>query len=154
MLEIGDKAPAFTLKDGEGHTVSLKDFKGKKVVLFFYPKDNTPGCTKEACAFRDQKSEMVKRGAVVLGVSADSATSHQKFTADHGLNFPLLVDEDRAVMKAYGAYGEKVMYGKKSMGTIRSTFIIDGQGTIARLFPKVSVDGHEAEVLQALEEVK
>ncbi|MEO8603259.1 MAG: peroxiredoxin, partial [bacterium] len=120
-IEAGKAAPAFTLPDGQGNKVSLKDFAGKDVILYFYPKDDTPGCTKEACGFRDDWKTLQKLGAVVLGVSADSAESHQKFTAKYKLPFPLLTDADRKVMEKYGAYGEKMMYGKKVTGVIRST---------------------------------
>jgi peroxiredoxin Q/BCP len=120
-LEVGKAAPAFTLEDGDGNKVSLSDFKGKHVIVYFYPKDDTPGCTKEACGFRDHWKELQKLGAVVLGVSADDAVSHQKFAAKYKLPFPLLSDPKRAVMTKYGAWGEKVLYGKKTTGVIRST---------------------------------
>jgi len=150
-LEPGTKAPAFTLVSDSGEKVKLSQFKGKTVVLYFYPKDDTPGCTKEACAFRDAQSEMVKLGAVVLGVSPDTVESHAKFRDKYTLNFPLLSDPDHAVAELYGAWREKNMYGKKSMGVQRSTYIIDGQGKIAKLWKKVSVDGHDADVLAALQ---
>jgi len=149
-LELSTKAPAFTLVSDSGEKVKLSQFKGKTVVLYFYPKDDTPGCTKEACAFRDAQSEMVKLGAVVLGVSPDTVESHAKFRDKYTLNFPLLADPDHAVAELYGAWREKNMYGKKSMGVQRSTYIIDGQGKIAKLWKKVSVDGHDADVLAAL----
>lgn len=150
MLEAGQKAPAFSLKDQDGKTVKLSDFKGQQVVLYFYPKDNTPGCTTEACDFRDEASALKKAGAVVLGVSMDSEASHQKFIQKHGLNFPLLVDADHAVAEKYGAWGEKKMYGKAFMGLIRSTFLIGGDGKLKKVWPKVKVEGHVKEVLEAL----
>lgn len=150
MLEAGQKAPAFSLKDQDGKTVKLSDFKGQQVVLYFYPKDNTPGCTTEACEFRDEASALKKAGAVVLGVSMDSEASHQKFIQKHGLNFPLLVDADHAVAEKYGAWGEKKMYGKAFMGLIRSTFLIGGDGKLKKVWPKVKVEGHVKEVLEAL----
>jgi peroxiredoxin Q/BCP len=149
-LEPGTKAPAFTLVSDSGEKVKLSQFKGKTVVLYFYPKDDTPGCTKEACAFRDAQSEMTKQGAVVLGVSPDTVESHVKFRDKYSLNFPLLADPDHAVAELYGAWREKNMYGKKSMGVQRSTYIIDSQGKIAKVWKKVSVDGHDADVLAAL----
>jgi peroxiredoxin Q/BCP len=150
MLEAGQKAPAFSLKDQDGKTVKLSDFKGQHVVLYFYPKDNTPGCTTEACDFRDSQAALKKAGAVVLGVSMDSEASHQKFIQKHGLNFPLLVDADHAVAEKYGAWGEKSMYGKKFMGLIRSTFLVGPDGKLKQVWPKVKVDGHVEEVLEAL----
>lgn len=150
MLEEGTKAPAFTLKDQDGKTVKLSDYKGKNVVLYFYPKDNTPGCTREACAFRDEHSKLQEKGAVVLGVSPDGSTSHRKFADKFQLPFPLLADEDRAVIQKYGAWGEKNMYGKKSMGVIRSTVLIGPDGKILKVWPKVKVDGHVDQVLEAL----
>ena len=152
MPDVGDKAPAFSLEDQSGKTVKLSDFKGKKVVLYFYPKDDTPGCTKEACAFRDEHSALLKAGAVVLGVSPDSEASHAKFAGKYKLPFPLLVDEGHAVSEKYGAWGEKSMYGRKFMGITRSTFLIDGSGKVARVWPKVKVDGHVDEVLEAIRE--
>ena len=150
MLKEGDKAPAFKLPSVEGGDVGLKDFAGKTVVLYFYPKDDTPGCTREACAFRDSQAALKKAGAVVLGVSPDSVESHQKFRGKYKLNFPLLADADKSVAKKYGAWGEKVMYGKKVTGMIRSTFVIDGQGVVRKVFPRVRVDGHADKVLEAL----
>jgi thioredoxin-dependent peroxiredoxin len=151
-LEPGTKAPAFTLLSDSGEKVKLSQFKGKTVVLYFYPKDDTPGCTKEACAFRDAQSEMTKLGAVVLGVSPDTVESHVKFRDKYTLNFPLLADTDHAVAELYGAWREKNMYGKKSMGVQRSTYIIDAQGKIAKVWKKVSVDGHDAAVFEALKQ--
>jgi peroxiredoxin Q/BCP len=148
----GSKAPAFKLADDSGKTVSLSDFKGKKVVLYFYPKDSTPGCTTEACDFRDNLNRLGKSGAVVLGVSADSVASHKKFKEKQGLNFPLLSDPDRSAIEAYGVWQEKSLYGRKFMGIVRSTFIIDENGRIAKVFPKVKVTGHVDEVLSALKE--
>ena len=150
MLKEGDKAPAFKLPSVEGGDVGLKDFAGKTVVLYFYPKDDTPGCTREACAFRDSQAALKKAGAVVLGVSPDSVESHQKFRAKYKLNFPLLADADKSVSKKYGAYGEKVMYGKKVTGMIRSTFVIDGDGVVRKVFPRVRVDGHADKVLEVV----
>ena len=152
-LEVGSKAPAFTLPDAEGKKVKLADFKGSPVVLYFYPKDDTPGCTKEACAFRDRSEEFKKLGAVVLGVSADSSASHAKFRDKYSLNFPLLADESHSVSESYGAWREKNMYGKKSMGIQRSTYLIDAEGKVAKVWKKVSVDGHDAQVLEALQEL-
>ncbi len=149
-LEPGSKAPAFNLKDAEGHAVKLADFKGKHVVLYFYPKDNTPGCTREACDFQDQYSALKKKGAVLLGVSPDSDKSHQKFAGKYNLSFPLLVDADHKVAEAYGAWGEKTLYGRKFMGLIRSTFLIGPDGKLEKAWRKVKVDGHVDEVLAEL----
>ncbi len=147
MLKAGDKAPDFQALTDAGDTVSLKDFRGKKVILYFYPKDNTPGCTQEACDFRDSMAGFDKKGAVVLGVSPDGVASHQKFKAKFELPFPLLADEDHKIAEAYGAWGEKSMYGRKFMGIIRSTFLIDEKGKIAAAFEKVKVGGHVDELL-------
>ena len=152
-IEPPAKAPAFSLKSTTGVTVKLSDFKGRPVVLYFYPKDDTPGCTKEACAFRDRLSEIEALGAVVLGVSADSVESHQKFTTKYTLNFPLLADTEHAVAEKYGAWREKNMYGRVSMGIQRSTWIIGADGKVAKLWKKVSVDGHDEEVITALQEL-
>ena len=151
MIQEGKKAPDFTLPSSEGGRVNLKKLRGKPVVLYFYPKDDTPGCTREACAFRDSQAALKKKGAVVLGVSGDSLASHEKFTRKYKLNFPLLSDADRAVAKKYGAWGEKVLYGKKFIGMIRSTFVIDAQGVVRKVFPRVRVDGHAEQVLKALD---
>src|SRR5262252_4815078 len=151
-LKVGQKAPDFTLADDSGQKVKLSDFKGKKVVLYFYPKDDTPGCTKEACNFRDGFTEIKSRGAVVLGVSADSVDSHKKFKNKFELNFPLLADPEKKMIESYGVWKEKSMYGKKYMGIERTTFVIDPEGKIAHIFPKVKVDQHYDEVLQALAE--
>jgi peroxiredoxin Q/BCP len=151
-IEEGKAAPAFTLTDGDGGTVSLKDFAGKDVILYFYPKDDTPGCTKEACGFRDAWKTLQKLGAVVLGVSADSPASHQKFAAKYKLPFPLLSDPDRTVMTKYGAYGEKLMYGKKVTGVIRSTVWIGRDGKVKKHWARVpSAEQHPAKVLEALQ---
>jgi peroxiredoxin Q/BCP len=150
MLKEGQKAPPFKLESSDGKTVSLGDFAGKNVVLYFYPRDNTPGCTREAEAFRDAGAALKKKNAVVLGVSKDSIASHCKFRDKYELNFPLLSDPDGGVLERYGAWGEKVLYGKKSMGIIRSTVVIGPDGKIKKLFPKVKVDGHAEEVLAAL----
>ena len=151
MLKDGQPAPDFDLPSSAGGRVRLADLKGQTVVLYFYPKDSTPGCTREACAFRDSQARMKKRGVVVLGVSADSLTSHGKFREKYSLNFPLLSDADKAVAKKYGAFGEKVLYGKKTIGLIRSTFVIDGSGLVRKAFRKVKVDGHVEEVVAALD---
>jgi peroxiredoxin Q/BCP len=150
-LEAGDKAPAFTLTDTDGNKVSLKDHAGHKVVVYFYPKDDTPGCTKEACQFSDNLSQFKGLGVPVLGISADSAASHAKFRDKYNLTITLLSDPDRKVMEAYGAYGEKMMYGKKTVGVIRSTFLIDEKGKVARAWYSVKADGHAAKVLEELQ---
>ncbi len=152
-LKVGQKAPDFTLPSDTGDKVSLKDFRGKKVVLYFYPKDDTPGCTKEACSFRDNINEILNRGAVVIGVSADSVESHKKFKEKYNLNFILLSDEKHRVLEKYGVWKERSLYGKKFMGTERTTFIIDENGRIAHIFRKVKVDGHTEEVLKKLDEL-
>ncbi len=150
MISEGAKAPTFSLKDQSGKAVKLADFAGKQVVLYFYPKDNTPGCTTEACDFRDQHSKLQKAGAIVLGVSPDGEKSHQKFIDKFSLPFPLLVDEDHAVAEKYGAWGEKSLYGRKFMGIIRSTFLIGPDGKVKKVWPKVKVAGHVDEVLEAV----
>ena len=149
-LVIGDTAPDVSLPDQSGKTVSLKDFEGKQVVLYFYPKDDTPGCTKEACSFRDGEATLKKAGAVVLGVSMDGKVSHQKFIAKFKLPFTLLSDEEAAASKAYGVYKLKNMYGRTYWGLERSTFVIDASGQLKAIFRKVKVDGHTKEVLDAL----
>ena len=149
-LRVGDRAPAFALQTTGGETVKLSDFRGKRVVLYFYPKDDTPGCTKEACGFRDAGQQLASRNTVVLGVSRDTPVSHQRFADKFRLPFPLLSDPDAAVCKAYGAYKQKSLYGRSFLGIERSTFIIDEEGRIAAVFPKVRVEGHVDEVLQAL----
>lgn len=152
-LKPGSKAPDFSLLTGDGKELSLKDLKGMNVVLYFYPKDDTSGCTAEACAFNDSLKVLEKKGAVVIGVSADSVASHNKFAEKYGLVFPLLSDEKKTMIKKFGVWKEKSMYGKKYMGIERTTFLIDRKGTIARIFPKVKVNGHLEEVLSALEEM-
>ena len=151
-LKIGDKAPAFSLKTEDGRTVSLKSLKGKQVVLYFYPKDDTPGCTKEACGFRDSIKFIGKADAVVLGVSMDDAESHARFIKKYSLPFPLLCDEDGTTSKAYGVYKKKNMYGRIYWGIERSTFIIDETGRLTAIFRKVKVDGHVAAIQAALAE--
>jgi peroxiredoxin Q/BCP len=150
VLDVGDKAPELTLPDQHGKMVTLKSFKGKQIVLYFYPKDDTPGCTKESCDFRDVESQILRAGAVIVGVSLDGKESHQKFIKKYGLPFPLLSDEDASISKTYGVYKEKNMYGKKYWGIERSTFVIDPAGTLKAVFRKVKVDGHADEVLTAL----
>ncbi|HYR95212.1 MAG TPA: peroxiredoxin [Candidatus Binatus sp.] len=150
-VKEGKPAPAFSLKDAGGKSVSLDDFAGKDVVLYFYPRDDTPGCTKEACGFRDLWKDIGKTGAVVLGVSADSAESHEKFAAKYKLPFTLLSDPDRKTMKTYGAYGEKMMYGKKTVGVIRSTVWIGPDGSVRKHWARVSdAAKHPEQVLEAL----
>jgi peroxiredoxin Q/BCP len=151
MVSEGKKAPAFSAKDQSGATVKLADFKGKYVVLYFYPKDNTPGCTVEACEFRDEYKVLQKKDAVVLGVSPDGAKSHEKFIAKFSLPFPLLVDEEHTLAGAYGAWGEKSLYGRKFMGLIRSTALIGPDGTVVKHWPKVKAKGHAAEVIAAID---
>lgn len=150
MLKTGSKAPALSLRSGDGSTVRLADLKGKKIVLYFYPKDDTSGCTKEACAFQESSAAIRKRGAVVIGVSADSEESHAMFAAKYGLSFFLLSDPEKTTLKAYGVWKEKSMYGRKYMGIERTTFIIDERGVIQTVFEKVKVPGHVDEVLAAL----
>lgn len=150
MPKEGMKAPDFTLKDTNGNTVQLSKLRGKKVILYFYPKDDTPGCTMEACEFRDNLARVKKKGALLFGVSKDDEKSHQKFAEKYSLNFPLLADPERGTIEKYGAWGEKTLYGKKYMGVIRATFIIDEDGTIMKVFPKVSPQGHAEDVLAAL----
>ena len=151
-LAEGKAAPAFTLGDAEGNKVSLKDFAGKNVILYFYPRDDTPGCTKEACGFRDDWKTLQKLGAVVLGVSADNAASHQKFAAKYKLPFTLLSDPDRKVMTKYGAYGEKMLYGKKTVGVIRSTVWIGPDGKVRKHWARVAnAEKHPDQVLAALQ---
>ena len=150
MLKIGDKAPVFTGIDDQGKEIELKNFRGKKVILYFYPKDNTPGCTQESCDFRDVISRFKKKDTVVLGVSPDSVASHQKFKVKFSLPFPLISDEDHKIAMAYGTWQEKSMYGKKYMGIVRSTFVIDGNGLIFQVYEKVKVKGHVDAVLKTL----
>jgi thioredoxin-dependent peroxiredoxin len=152
MLKEGSVAPAFTTKDAEGRTVQLKDFRGQKVVLYFYPKDDTPGCTKEACSFRDAFADFKKRGINVLGVSLNNEASHKKFAQKYQLPFTLLTDTDHAVSDAYESYGEKKFMGRTYMGIKRNTFLIDEKGKIKRIFEKVKPEEHAAEVLEAFDE--
>lgn len=151
MVTPGQKAPEFTLPDSNGTPVRLKDFRGKNVVLYFYPKDLTPGCTKEACSFNEALAALRKRGAVVLGVSADSVESHRKFADKYGLQFPLLSDSAKDVIKAYGVWQKKSLYGRSFMGIVRTTFVIDEKGKIRAIVPKVKVEGHAEEILKILE---
>ncbi len=151
MLKEGDKAPDFRSTDQNGNTVKLSDFKGKRLVLYFYPKDDTPGCTKEACSFRDADDIYRKKGITVLGVSTDSEKSHQKFISKFQLPFDLLADVDKKIVEDYGVWGEKSMYGKKYMGTFRKTFLIE-DGKIVRIFEKVNISAHADEVLEAFGE--
>ncbi|MBL8825821.1 MAG: thioredoxin-dependent thiol peroxidase [Planctomycetaceae bacterium] len=153
-LEVGQKAPDFTLLADDGSKVKLKDLQGNFVLLYFYPRDDTPGCTKEACAFRDRSKELAKLGVKVLGVSTDDVASHVKFRDKFELNFPLLADVEHKVAEKYGAWREKNMYGKKSMGVQRSTYLIGPDGVIARVWPKVQVDGHDADTIEAVKALK
>jgi len=153
-IEPGQTAPAFTLSADDGTKIRLADLAGSPVVLYFYPKDDTPGCTKEACAFRDLKGELQKLGAKVFGVSTDDVASHAKFRDKYGLNFPLLADTDHSVAEKYGAWREKNMYGKKSMGVQRSTYLIDRDGKVAQVWKRVQVEGHDQQVLEALRELE
>ncbi len=149
-LQEGSKAPEFSAKDQNGNTVTLSQFKGKKVVLYFYPKDDTPGCTAEACDFRDNYQGLQAKGIEVLGVSVDDEKSHQKFINKHSLPFTLLADTDKQIVEAYGVWGEKNMYGKKYMGTNRATFVIDEDGNIAHIIKKVDTKNATAQVLELL----
>lgn len=150
MLKIGDKAPDFTLKDKDGKDVSLSDFLGKKVVLYFYPKDNTPGCTRQACAFAGLYGEFKKKNVEVIGISRDSVSSHIKFSEKYNLNFVLLSDPELAAIETYGVWQEKKLYGKVSMGVVRTTFIIDEKGNIEKIMQKVKPDTNAAEILAEL----
>ena len=149
MLEAGDKAPDFTAKNQDGTKIKLSDFKGKKIVLYFYPKDDTPGCTKQACSLRDDFPKLKKNNIEVLGVSIDDEKSHQKFIEKYDLPFTLIADTDKKVVNKYGVYGEKNMYGRKYMGTKRTTFLIDEDGKIKKIFKRVKVAEHADEVLEA-----
>ena len=151
MLEVGMKAPQFTLPDKSGKLVSLSDFLGKKVVLYFYPKDNTPGCTRQACAFALKNKEIESKNAVVIGISKDSVNSHLNFATKHNLPFVLLSDSDLSAIQAYGVWQEKKLYGKVSMGVVRTTFLIDEQGNIQAVMPKVKPDTNADEILTLLE---
>src|ERR1044071_7979391 len=153
MLRPGEKAPPLTLTDEQGRAVKLADYKGKRVVLYFYPRDLTPGCTKEACAFQEDLAEFEKRNAVVLGVSTDDARSHKRFREKYGLQFPLLSDGEHETAESYGVWQEKNMYGRKMWGIKRSTFIIDEQGRIRHIFSKVSPAEHSREVLDVLDKL-
>ncbi len=150
MLREGDKAPEFTLVSSDGKEIALQDYRGRKLVLYFYPKDDTPGCTKEACSFTENLARVRRKGAAVVGISADSVASHLKFAQKYSLAFPLLSDPTKETIRAYGVWKEKSFMGRKFMGIERTTFIIDEKGNIARIFPKVKVDGHTEEVLKAL----
>jgi peroxiredoxin Q/BCP len=152
-IEEGTKAPNFTLTADDGSKVKLSDLKGSPVVLYFYPADDTPGCTKEACAFRDRATELKKLGAKVFGVSPDDVASHVKFRDKFNLNFPLLADPDHKVAEAYGAWREKQMYGKTSLGIVRSTFVITKDGVVHKAWKSVKVDGHDEQVLAALKQL-
>jgi len=149
-LETGNKAPTFSLPDQDGKKVALKDFKGAPVVVYFYPADDTPGCTKEACQFNENLTTFNRAGVKVLGISPDGAIKHQRFKEKYGLKFPLLSDPEHGVMESYGAWGEKTMYGKKSTGVIRSTFLIDAKGAVQRAWYNVRADGHAAKVLEEI----
>jgi len=150
MVAVGERAPDFALKSDDGRRYALKDFRGKKVVLYFYPKDDTPGCTKEACSFRDNLARVTSKGAVVLRVSRDDTASHAKFRDKYDLNFPLLSDDEGKVTDAYGVWKMKNLYGREFFGIVRTTFLIDEEGKISRIWPKVKVEGHTDEVLAAL----
>ncbi len=150
MLKEGDKAPDFTLNDEKGRSVGMGDFKGKKVVIYFYPKDDTPGCTTEACGFRDIYDEILDKGAVVVGISADDEASHEKFKTKYDLPFYLLADPERKAIDGFGAWGEKKMYGKTYEGVLRSTFVIGPDGTIIKAWPSVKPADHAQEVLAVL----
>ncbi len=153
MLEVGQKAPAFDLRDQDGQTHSLDGYRGKWLVVYFYPRDDTPGCTKEACSFRDAYGDLAALDAAVVGVSADDALAHRKFAQKYDLNFPLLADPDKVMLEAYGAWVEKQMYGKRVMGVQRVTYIIDPDGKVAKTWPKVTAEGHGDEVREALAEL-
>jgi thioredoxin-dependent peroxiredoxin len=154
LVIVGKPAPSFTAQDQDGKTVRLSDFKGKTVVLYFYPKDDTPGCTVEACGFRDEYAALKKDGAVVLGVSIDDERSHRKFIAKHRLPFTLLADTDKKIVNAYGVWGKKSFMGRAYMGIHRVTYIIDGKGIVRRFFDQVHAQGHAQEVLDAIESLK
>lgn len=150
MLHVGDSAPDFLLSSNDGTTFRLSDQRGKKIVLYFYPKDNTPGCTKEACSFQENLTKLRKKNVVLVGVSTDTLRSHSSFAQKYGLSFPLLSDEKKEVVKRYGVWKKKSLYGKTYYGIERTTFIINEEGVIVRIFPKVKVDGHVDEVLAEL----
>jgi peroxiredoxin Q/BCP len=153
-LEEGSKLPSFALTDDNGKKIKSSSWSGTPLVIYFYPKDDTPGCTKEACAFRDASTILKELGATVVGISGDSAESHAKFRDKYKLNFPLLADPDHSVADKFGAYREKNMYGKKSMGIQRSTFLVDAQGKVVKVWKRVQVDGHDAQVIEALKGLK
>jgi peroxiredoxin Q/BCP len=150
-LKEGDKAPDFTAKDQNGKTVSLADFKGKNVILYFYPKDDTPGCTAEACSFRDNYQSMLSKGFQVIGVSTDDEKSHKKFETKYNLPFPLIADTDKSIVEAYGVWGEKNMFGRKYMGTIRKTFLINAAGIIDEIIDKVDTENSSQQVIDLLQ---
>jgi peroxiredoxin Q/BCP len=150
LLAVGDKAPNFRTTDQDGKTVSLGDFEGRKIVLYFYPKDDTPGCTKEACSFRDGWAQFRRRKVAVLGVSVDDERSHKKFAEKYSLPFTLLADPEKKIVQDYGVWGQKSMYGRKYMGTNRVTYLIDEKGKIAAVWPKVKPEGHAEEILEAI----
>jgi peroxiredoxin Q/BCP len=150
MIEVGQPAPDFTLPDQDGHEVTLSAFRGSPLVLYFYPRDNTPGCTNEACAFRDARAAYEAAGAKVIGVSPDEVKAHKRFAEKHALPFTLVADTDKRVCEAYGVWQEKTLYGKRSMGVVRSTFVIDRGGVVRHIFPKVKVEGHADAVLGVL----
>jgi peroxiredoxin Q/BCP len=152
-LKTGQKAPDFTLQADNGEKIHLSSLRGSPVVLYFYPKDDTPGCTKEACSFRDRKKELAELGAKVLGVSPDNVESHEKFREKFSLNFPLLADPDLHVSEKYGAWGEKNLYGKTSLGIRRSTYLIDADGVIRKVWTNVKPDGHDEQVIEAIKEL-
>jgi len=153
VLAAGQPAPDFTLETADGTPLKLSSLRGQPVVVYFYPKDDTPGCTREACAFRDARARLAAAGTVVLGISPDGMASHQRFRDKHRLDFTLLSDPDKRVATAWGAWGEKVLYGKKTTGMIRSTFVLDGQGVVRKVFPRVRVDGHVDKVLESLRDL-
>jgi len=150
MLQEGQDAPDFTLQASDGNDVSLSQFKGQTVILYFYPRDNTSGCTKQACSFRDDMNLYTEKAAIILGVSKDSIKSHNNFIEKHNLPFILLSDPEKEVLQLYGVWQEKTMYGKKAMGVVRSTFVIDPEGKIKKIFSKVKVDGHSEKVLESI----
>jgi peroxiredoxin Q/BCP len=152
-LQAGQPAPPFTLPDQDGNPVALADFAGRRVVVYFYPADDTPGCTTEACQFNDNLAAFERAGVTVLGISPDGAERHQRFRAKHGLRFPLLTDADHRVMAAYGAFGEKTLYGRTTLGVIRSTFVVGPEGTVERAWYNVRANGHAEKVLAALGEL-
>lgn len=150
MLEVGTKAPSFTLPDQDGNVHTLEEYRGKKVILYFYPKDNTPGCTKQACGFAQLYPQFVEKGAVVLGISKDSVASHKKFQEKYGLPFTILSDTEKEVIQAYDVWKEKTMYGKKVFGVVRTTYLIDEEGTIVKAFGKVKAADNPSQMLETL----